>query len=211
MSIRLYYIYTNYKNMEITFITEDRFLTYNPWFNQTIRQRIRQELNSSLFTHKVREEARYEIERQFPSLWRSYMYSDPAFLQLKSRLDDHVNNSLVRVNQNAENGINLFTTTLNNRINELVNDSSFESLKSNIYNTAISNYKTHETTIINSNRLLQDEFKTTFNAAEDSRNKRLNTVEGKMNDIKNNQVLTFLGGAFVGCSMVLVANILGKK
>lgn len=161
--------------MYIRFVSEHDFVTYNPWFELSLRNRIDESLNSNNFRYKVRN----EINEQFPNLWRNHVYNTTEWKTLETKLDSCADTGVQRVNSATER-----------KVNDLLNDRKFVDITTTVTDVALTRYQDFQ------NRL---ESKNT--QAEKDRNVRLEKVEKELTSVRSGQWLTFFSGAALGLGL----------
>lgn len=126
---------------------------------------------------------RDEIDRQFPSLWRHHMLSDPEWTRLKDKLAEQTTHNIARINSATET-----------KVSELLDSKDFEPLKQKMFDTAMIKFDK-----------LQRTFEDDFQHKEKERNERLQTLETKMRDTQNQTWIMFLGGTVFGLGLGFLA------
>lgn len=154
---------------------EDNFIMYNPWFQMALENRISHVYESG----RLREKIRSEMSDQFPTLWRNHMTSEAEYRALVGRLSSAADTGVARVQAATET-----------KISEMMDAGQLESIKNNVFNTAMSKYNGFQAG-------LHDSFK----ANERDRNERLAVAEKEISSLRGNQVWTVLGGMVLGIGM----------
>jgi hypothetical protein len=154
---------------------EESFININPWFHVALESRISRVYESE----RLRQKIRSEINDQFPALWRNHMASDTEYRGLFNRLSAATDADIVRVHRATDD-----------KVNQLMENGSLESVKSSIFNTAMSRYSRLDTE-------LRDQFTTN----ERVRNERLVKAENEIKSLKSGQIWTALGGMAVGIGL----------
>lgn len=154
-------------------VTRHEFIRVNPWFDLAIADTLAREFESDRLKYKIRE----QINKEFPTLFRQHCYETEMWSSLRSRIDGHVSAGISQIQQATAE-----------KVSALVENKEELSAIKNQVTTDINNkYDAFQRSLA-----MQNE------SAELSRNARLDKVEQKISDVKENQIWTFLGGAILG-------------
>lgn len=168
-----------------TYIHENDFVTYNPWFDLAVRNRL-----SNYYDDKLKYKVRDEIESQFPGLWLKQM--NPGFDALKSQLNDRAHVHLNTLANETKTHVNTINHAAENKVQELMNSPDFAPLKENITTALTVRYNSEE-----------DHREQQFKKAEKNRDSRLNDLQSTINEVKTTSWLSFFGGIGVGIGLSL--------
>lgn len=100
------------------------------------------------------------------------------------------NTGVATIKSSTSTGVHIIQNTVDSKVRELMEDKQFEALQSSIRNT-----------ILERNRI-----------AEESRNRRMDTMSTELSTVKKNQIDVFWGGAIFGTGLgFLVASLSNIK
>lgn len=148
------------------YVTEDSFLTYNPWFRLALENR----LDDLVRSGKMRDKIEEVVDRKFPALWHRHMSDSSAYRDILSRLHGETQEQVNRVRDAADA-----------KVRELASSESMVPLREKVFNTAMQRYETFQNGLNNK-----------FAENESNRNKQLKEMETKLDNLSTrNTFLTF--------------------
>jgi len=153
--------------------TRNEFINIYPWFDLELLESINRQFESDRLKYKIRD----HIKTEFPELFRNQCIDSETWTSLRNKLDSYVSSGIDQIN-----------TATNRHVSSLVdNKEELISIRVQIMSDIIKKYDSFQSALESKNY-----------SAEKDRNYRVERCEKNINELKNRQFWTFLGGTILG-------------
>jgi ribosome-binding ATPase YchF (GTP1/OBG family) len=112
-----------------TYVDENNFVNYNPWFSLSLDKRF----NRFLYSNDLKSVINTQIRDQYSSLWRQHVESDSEYKRLLEKLNLHTEKGIISVQNATERKVKELTE----------NTSEMLEIKKIVSATLISDLKTY--------------------------------------------------------------------